>query len=157
MDFLEAFGIEDNIDKHRKQIFYSLALIYNVIYDEMSSFFKEHNLTPGKFNILMVIKHQGKNRGISQVEIGKHLILTPSNMAKLIDKLQNEGFVVRSALEGDRRVNVTKITKKGFDLLDGIWGNYNKKLLMLTSHLTKDDQKVLSQMLMSWLNALKGK
>ena len=156
MDFFKAFGIDDSKDKHHKQIIYSLALIYKMIYDEMASFFQQYDLTPGKFNILMIIKHQGKNQGIRQVEIGERLILTPSNMAKLIDKLEKEGLVTRSALKGDRRVNITKITKKGSDLLDRVWESYNEKLLVLTSKLNKDDQKTLSRILVSWLKDMKG-
>ena len=156
MDFLKAFGIsEDNKESHQ-QIIYSLALIYNVIYDEMASFFQQYGLTPGKFNILMVIKHHGKNNGIPQVQLSKHLILTPSNMTKLIAKLEKEGLVERSALKGDRRVNITKITKKGSDLLDRVWETYNEKLLVLTAQLTKNDQKVLSKILVSWLKEMKG-
>ena len=154
MDFLKSFGVDDSKEKHHKQIIYSLALIYNMVYDGMASFFQQHDLTPGKFNILMVIKHQGKDQGIPQVEIGKHLILTPSNMTKLIDKLEKDGLVVRSALKGDRRVNITKVTKKGSDLLDRVWESYNDKLLALTSDLNKEDQRTLSKLLVSWLNAL---
>ena len=155
MDFFKAFGIENSKDKPHKQIIYSLALIYNMIYDEMASFFQQYDLTPGKFNILMVIKHQGKDQGIPQVEIGKHLILTPSNMTKLIDKLEKEGLVARFALKGDRRVNITKITKKGSDLLDQTWEAYNDTLLALTAKLNKEEQKVLSKMLVSWFNVMK--
>ncbi len=156
MEFLKAFGIQDSKDKHHKQIIYGLALIYNLIYDAMANFFQEYDLTPGKFNILMVIKHQGKDQGIAQVEIGKHLILTPSNMTKLIDKLEKEGLVERSALKGDRRVNLTKITKKGSDLLERVWEAYNKKLLALTASLNKEEQKALAKLLVAWLKEMKG-
>ena len=156
MDFLKAFGISEDNKKSHQQIIYSLALIYNVIYDEMASFFQQYGLTPGKFNILMVIKHHGKDNGIPQVQLSKHLILTPSNMTKLIAKLEKEGLVERSALKGDRRVNITRITKTGSDLLDRVWETYNKKLSVLTTKLTKSDQKVLSKILVSWLKEMKG-
>lgn len=156
MDFLKAFGIAEDNKKNHQQIIYSLALIYNVIYDEMSSFFEQYNLTPGKFNILMVIKNHGKDKGIPQVQVGKYLILTPSNMTKLIEKLEKDGLVERSALKGDKRVNITKITKKGTDLLDRIWESYNEKLLAMTSKLNKNDQKTLSKILVSWLKDMKG-
>ena len=156
MDFLKAFGIEDDANKSHKQIVYSMALIYNIIYDEMPSFFQQYDLTPGKFNILMIIKHQGKDHGIPQVEIGKHLILTPSNMTKLIDKLEKDGLVARFALKGDRRVNIIKVTKKGSDLLGQIWESYNEKLAVLTLQISRNDQKILSKLLLSWLKALKG-
>ncbi len=156
MSYLNAFGIEESKDQPHQLIVYNLALIYNVIYDEMAEFFSPYLLTPGKFNILMIVKHQGKDSGISQADIGKHLILTPSNMTKLIDKLEADQLLVRSALKGDRRVNVVKITFKGSHLLDRIWEGYNEKLLGLTVHLSRQDQKTLAQLLQLWLESMKG-
>ena len=154
MEFLKTFGIEDK-DEHFKKIVYGLVLTYKIIYDEISAFLQGYNLSPGKFNILMVIKHQGKDSGIPQVDIGNHLILTASNMTKLIDKLEKERLVTRSSLSGDRRVNIVRITKKGSDLLDRVWDGYNHRLLKLTAHVNKRDQKFLSKILISWLQAMK--
>ena len=104
----------------------------------------------------MVIKHHGKNDGMPQVQLSKYLILTPSNMTKLIAKLEKEGLVERSALKGDRRVNITRITKKGSDLLDRVWETYNEQLLVLTAQLTKNDQEILSKILIAWLKEMRG-
>ena len=155
MNFFKTFGIENIEEKYPQQIIYSLALIYNMIYDDIAQLLKPHDLTPGKFNILLIVKHQGKDQGISQVEIGKRLILTASNMAKLIDKLEKEGLLSRSGLKGDRRVNMVKITKKGSSLLEQVWEGYNDKLFTLTSQLSKKDQKILSTMLVTWFKDMK--
>jgi len=90
------------------------------------------------------------------VEVSKHLIVTPSNMTKLIDKLEGEGFVVRSACEGDRRVNVVKVTKKAEELLDRLWGLYIEKLHKFMEPLSKKEQDALAALLVKWLAALTG-
>ena len=155
MNFFKTFGIENIEEKYPQQIIYSLALIYNMIYDDIAQLLGPHDLTPGKFNILLIVKHQGKDQGISQVEIGKRLILTASNMAKLIDKLEKEGLLCRSGLKGDRRVNIVKITRKGSSLLEQVWEGYNDKLFTLTSQLSKQDQKILSKMLVTWFKDMR--
>jgi len=152
MESLEMYGIEKG--KNNEEAIYSLALIYNIIHNEISTFLKKYNLTPGKFNILVAIKRRGGKKGIRQVEVSKHLIVTPSNMTKLIDKLEKDGLVARSALEGDRRVNITKITKKGSDLIDKAWVGYHQILVDLMNKLDQKDQKQLSSLLMQWLGAL---
>ncbi|MCR4336483.1 MAG: MarR family transcriptional regulator [Candidatus Omnitrophica bacterium] len=157
MTSLKAFGIEEDKGQYHEEIIYSFVLIYNIIMDDITAYLKSYHLTPGKLNILMVIKHKGRKQGISQVEISKHLIVTPSNMTKLIDKLEKEGLVNRSALEGDRRVNIMNITDQGSQLLDEIWPAYNKKLMDLAADLEQGQQKQMCQLLKIWLDKLQAR
>lgn len=154
MGILKAFGIQQGQGKYYEEAVYSLALLYNIIDREMSAYLKDFGLTPGKFNILLAARHQGKEEGISQVEVSKYLIVTPSNMTKLIDKLEKEGLVVRSSLKGDRRVNILRITDKGKSLLDRAWAGYNGKLKGLLSRLDQGKQKQMSSLLIEWLEGL---
>lgn len=156
MSSLKAFGVEEDKGNYHEEAIYRLALVYNVFINEIFSYLNNYNLTPGKFNILMVIKHHGKKEGISQVEISKRLIVTASNMTKLIDKLEKENLVTRSALEGDRRVNIMKITAKGSKLLDQVWPGYNTKLKELVSGLNQSQQRGVSELLKIWLAKLQG-
>ena len=157
MASLKAFGIKEGQGKYYEEAAYRLALIYNIMINEITSYLQDFDLTPGKFNILMVIQHQGQDQGLAQVEVSKHLIVTPSNMTKLINKLENEGLVTRSALKADRRVNMMRITPKGSKLLDRVWGGYNEKLKMLTHGLNIPKQKNLAALLKDWLNCLQKK
>ncbi len=155
MSVLETIGVKTGQGKHYEEAIYSLALIYNVINDQMSTYLSQYQLTPGKFNILLAVKHQGGKEGISQVEVSKRLIVTPSNMTKLIDKLEKDSLVTRSALAGDRRVNILKITAKGSKLLDAAWDGYNARLKKLLFSLSESQQKVLSGLLVSWLENIR--
>src|SRR5882757_9799188 len=113
---LKAFGVSEGQKKYYEEAVYSVTLIHNVLNKNISALHALYNLTPGKFNILMVIKHIGGEKGIKQVDISKNLILTPSNITKLIDKLEKEKLVSRSAPSQDRRVNIVTITAKGSKL-----------------------------------------
>lgn len=155
MNSLKAFGVDKNKGRHYEEGIYSLALIYNIINNEISSYLQPFNLTPGKLNILMTIKHQGKDHGISQVEVSKHLIVTPSNMTKLIDKLEKEKLATRSALAGDRRVNIIRITARGSQLLNEVWPDYTAKLKTLYAVLDNEKQKMLSMLLLDWFERLR--
>lgn len=154
MTVLKAFGVSDGQNKHYEEAVYSVTLINNIINKNISSQFAHFDLSPGKFNILMVVKHVGKEKGIKQVEISKNLILTPSNITKLIDKLEKEKLVTRSAPLGDRRVNIVTITERGSKLVDmasaGAIGEFKK----MTGNLSPDKLKKLSSLLMEWLTLL---
>ncbi len=154
MKKLEQYGILTGRGKHHEEVMYGLALVYNICNTRMSNYLKQYNLSVGKFNLLVAIKVHGKEEGLSQVEISKHLIVTPSNMTKLIDKLEREGRVIRSAMSGDRRVNLIKITAPTAKLIDSIWSEYSKTLKDLMVGLDLEDQAVLASKLLKWLNAL---
>ena len=67
MSDLKRFGILEGGGKYYEEAIYSLALIYNICSNRMSSYLKGFNLTPGKLNILVAIRHHGGEEGISQV------------------------------------------------------------------------------------------
>ena len=75
-------------------------------------------------------------------------------MTKMIDKLESDQLVVRSALEGDRRVNIVKITKKGADLLDSIWEGYTDKLKQAVGGLSEVKQKQVASLLTEWFETV---
>jgi len=148
---LNDLGITVGAGKYHEEIIYSVALLYNHLSTAIENYLAHYDLNSSKFNILLVVKHQGKEEGISQVEISKRLVVTRSNMTKMLDKLEQEKLVTRMALVGDRRVNSIKITKKGADLLDAVWVGYEKLLISLTDSLTLTQKRRLASHLVSWV------
>lgn len=156
MAILEGLGIETGKGKYHEEAVYSLALIYNVLREKVTVYLDDFGLTPGKFNVLFTIKHRGREQGISQVDVSKQLIVTKANLTKLIIKLEKDGLVARSSLAGDKRVNILKITPKGARLLDQVWDGYNAILKDLLAGFSENQRKMLSALLVQWLNDLRG-
>lgn len=155
MEF-ETSGIKLGKGKLYEDTIYSIAIAFNLLNNEMTAYLKDFNLTPAKFNVLMVIQHQSGPDGISQVEISKKLIVTPSNMTRLLEKLETEKYIEKLSQEGDKRVKVIKITGKGSKLLDAVWPGYSKELQRLTATLNENEQKVLGKTLIKWIARLSG-
>lgn len=152
MEQFKKFGIQDgNIEEGS---IYGVACVYSLIEKEIENYLKPFNLNPTSFNALMIIKHQGQETGISQIEIGKRLIVTASNMTKLLDKLNREGLIQRTAQEGDRRVNLIKITQKGSDLLDQAWPDYRNKVEEITELLDRKELEQITHILAKWFEGL---
>ncbi|MBU1995583.1 MAG: MarR family transcriptional regulator [Candidatus Omnitrophica bacterium] len=152
---LKEYGIYKGEGRIHEEVIYSMALLYNVVNSEISTYLKDYNLTAGKLNILIAINHYGRGKGLPQVEISRHLIVTPSNITKMVDKLEKDELVERKALEGDRRVNIINVTKKGVDLLDSIWNDYNLKLKSLVGKISLEKQQKLASILTEWFEKLK--
>lgn len=156
MNYFETYGIQIGKGKYHEEVIYGIVLAFNLLNNAMTSYLRDFNLTPAQLNVLMVIKHQGQKDGISQIEISKKLIVTASNTTRLLDKMEKEKLVERLSQEGDRRVKIVKITEKGAKLLDAVWPAYNEKLEKLTSNLNKDEQKIVSEILIRLVNGLAG-
>ncbi|MBF0384430.1 MAG: MarR family transcriptional regulator [Candidatus Omnitrophica bacterium] len=154
MDYLKGLGIEVGRGNYYEEAIYGTILLYNRINSEIGIYLDQFDLSPAKFNVLMVIKHRGSEEGISQVEISKRLLVTASNMTRLIDKLEDEKLIERFAQEGDRRVNLIRVTQRAAKLLDDIWPGYIEKLKDLMKDMSKEDQIALSGLSLKWLNTL---
>ena len=104
-----------------QECLYSVFRIYNLLLKSLEKIFVPYNISASKFNILMVIKHQASSDGISQVDICSKLIVGEANIAKITNKLYEQGYITRNVNQKDRRYNLLKITQKGSDLLDEIF------------------------------------
>ncbi len=147
---LSKFGITHEEGHYHKEIIYTFALLYNIIGNNISNYLSQYNLSTGKLNILIALQRYGKHKGIKQVEVSEHLIVTPSNMTKMIDKMEKEGLVTRSSLAGDRRAKILKITTKGEKLVNDMWDGYIAKLKEAVNVLGKTKQKQLAELLTEW-------
>jgi len=154
MELLKHFGIDTGKNKFHEAAVYGLACVYSLIEKEISNCLRPFNLTPAKFNAMMVIKHIGKDKGLSQVEIGRYLIVTASNMTRLLDRLDKEGFIERLNQKGDRRVNLIKISKKGSDILDKVWPGYYRKITETANLLHKEELRQTAKLIIRWCDKL---
>jgi DNA-binding MarR family transcriptional regulator len=154
MKKLKQFGVYTGQTKYHEEIIYSMALIYGLVHQQISHYLQDYQLTLGKLNILIAIKHHGGEEGLRQVELSKHLIVTPSNMTKMIDKMEQEKLVVRFGLEGDRRVNMVKITTSANRLLDSLWPGFQQTMKQAVSGIPESKQVQLAGLLTEWFETL---
>ena len=151
---LKKYGIIEENKSFFEESLYCTALIYNICNNRLTEFLKSYSLTPSKLNILVAVRFHGGQKGISQVDLSNHLIVTPSNMTKMLDKLENDGFVTREPLSGDRRVNIVKVTSKAERFLDALWTGYLQVMETFIDGLSLEDKEQTAVYLKKWLRAL---
>ena len=154
MQDLLRFGIQAEDHSPQAGAIYSLICLYSLVERSIVNYLRPYNLSGSQFNALMIIKHIGKDKGISQIEIGEKLIVSASNMTRLLDKLNKEKLVERLPQEHDRRVNLIKITNKGSKLLDEIWPGYEAILKELGKSLETKELEQLTALSLKWFNKL---
>ena len=154
MMLLEKFGIDTKKEGIERLAIYSVACTFSLAERKIAEYLRSYNLSPVKFNALMVIKRSASKKGISQVDISRQLIVTASNITRLLDRMNKEGLIQRYASEKDRRVNMIKITQKGSDLLDKAWPGYCKIMGEVASGLGKHDLRQVTAIMLKWLDRL---
>ncbi len=154
MGSLGNFYIESNQGKPRGQIFHSILCLYAVLEEKISEYLAPYNLTTLKFNALILIKHKDPEQGLSQNEIGSHMIISPSNITRLLDSLNEDGYVKRYPSKEDRRVNLVKITPKGSEILDKVWPGYCDLIRKNVTLLSEAEISTLAPILVKWFSLL---
>ncbi len=99
-------------------------------------FFARWDLSPSQFNVLNLLSNHPN--GLSQIELGRLLLMHRSNVTGLIDRLEKRGLVQRRDHSTDRRAFNVLLTPNGRKLLreieplyhqaaDKVWGKLSLK------------------------------
>jgi DNA-binding MarR family transcriptional regulator len=107
--------------------------------------FREHALTPSQYNILRILRGEGKPLPI--LEIASRTVAVVPGITGLIDRLEQAGFVNRLRCDKDRRIIYVALTDHGtttLAALDEPLGAMHRKLL---GHLGQAELKELIRLL----------
>lgn len=106
-----------------------LGVAYTYVFRQLAKHMRKKNLpiTPDQFRVLT---HLWQNDGCSQQELAAGSLRNRANVTRIIDILEREGIVERTAHESDRRIFRIQLTKIGKAL---------KKEAMVCGQLAVDD------------------
>lgn len=80
---------------------------------------KGHGLTLAQYNVLRILRGAG-SEGHLTGEIGARLVVQEPDVPRLIDRLEQKGWVTRRREVEDRRCVRVHLTKTGRTLVDGL-------------------------------------
>ena len=72
----------------------------------------EHGLTLNDYECLLRLSH-AEGGAMRRVDLAEELVLTPSGVTRLLDGLQEAGYVCNHACESDARVKYAMLTDSG--------------------------------------------
>lgn len=108
-------------------------------------FFREYGLTPSQYNILRILRGEGKPLPI--LEVAGRMVAVVPGITGLIDRLEALGLVARRRCEEDRRVIYVEITPKAIKLLAELDQPLKELNEGLVGHLTQAETKELIRLL----------
>jgi MarR family 2-MHQ and catechol resistance regulon transcriptional repressor len=145
------------ISKLNDLIVYNIGRLYVLLDSYLYKAYKQFELNPANFNLLMVIKHVGQETGISQNKIGSQLFVSAANITKLIDGLEEKGWLIRIPSKDDRRVKLIKITEEGSALLDKVWAEHAKALNNILGGFSHTDKERFNELLKNFRKEMEVK
>ena len=96
---------------------YLLRRLQLDIFKDFTAALADYNLRPGHYSVFLLV---GRNPGRKQAEIGAALNIERAGVAKILNELENRGWVHRHASKDDGRSNKVFVTDKGTAILQEV-------------------------------------
>jgi DNA-binding MarR family transcriptional regulator len=107
--------------------------------------FREHGLTPSQYNILRILRGEGKPLPI--LEIAERMVTVVPGITGLIDRLEQAGLVERRRCPEDRRVIHVALRDKAAELLAKLDEPVLRLHKRLMGHLSEAELRELVRLL----------
>lgn len=109
-----------------------------------AKFLRPYGLTPEQYAALATLCNRD---GMSQRELADHLVKDRPNITRILDKLQQKGFVERKLDPADRRVHRLHATTEGQQLMQELIPSVLELREQMFSVLSSKEQKNLRDLL----------
>lgn len=147
MSLQHELGLPNPISDSAHEAIMNIVLTGESLAKEGQRIFRPLGLTDSQFNVLIILKHQAGEEGITQTELGQRLLVNRSNVTGLVDRMEEAGWLRRTSVEGDRRVNRVQLTQVGQNLLERAEETYYARIQEVMGSLSKKDLFTLCALL----------
>jgi len=129
-----------------QEAYLSLLRTADVLQAHVEARLKKFGLTGTQYNALRILRGAGPD-GLACREIGERMITRDPDITRLLNRLEDRGFVERARARHDRRVIYGKITAAGLKLLREMDNPIEKHGREMLSHVGPEKLKQLIELL----------
>ena len=129
-----------------QEAYLSLLRTADALESQVEAWLKEFGLTGTPYNALRILRGAGPE-GLPCREIGERMITHDPDITRLLDRLEERGFVERARAKNDRRVIYGKITGAGLKLLREMDAPLEKHGREMLRHVGQEKLKQLIELL----------
>jgi DNA-binding MarR family transcriptional regulator len=73
---------------------------------------QEHELTFGSYDVLLRLA-RAPGRCLRMTDLAERVLMSPSGLTRMVDRLESQGLVDRERFDGDARVMLARLTDRG--------------------------------------------
>lgn len=133
-----------------------LARVRSHVDAELDRLFAAHGLGSATFAVLVTLARIGDQRGVSQRRLMDELGLTSGTISVRMDRLVEEGLVVRRTDPDSKRTTLITLTDRGRELFERVVPAHLANERRLLSALTDDECRTLTALLRRLLVEFEG-
>ncbi len=130
-----------NDEKRSLNLWFRISRIYNYSIRESNMHLRNWNLSAAQFDVLVQV---GTHEHMSQQELADKLFVTKGNIAQLIKKMEDIGWIYRVK---EKKTNVLALTPVGRQLYNEVVPVQEDFQAAQFSGLTSDEKKTLLHLL----------
>lgn len=114
--------------------------------DAFDALFAAHGLTNAQYNVLRILRGAGPE-GLCRNEVRDRLLTRMPDVTRLLDRMEEAGWIRRERREDDRRQVETHLTRTGRTLVDSLDAAVTATHARLAGHLRPRDRRALVTLL----------
>lgn len=141
----EALKKRNAFECPEQEVALNLLRTADRVHSGFQKLFKSHGLTEQQYNVLRILR--GTGAPLPCLEIAQRMITRLPDITRLLDRLENSGYVERKRCTKDRRVVFIAITEQALQLLAQLDAPVTELHRAQLGHLTKSELKQLTQLL----------
>lgn len=122
----------------------NLLLAAGHVRESLDTVCQPHGVTRGQYNVLRILRGVHPE-GYARCAIGQRLVERAPDVTRLIDRLEQQGFIDRRGSNVDRRLSMAYITPQGLELLERMHPDVVHVTDVLAARLTADEAQELSR------------
>ena len=137
---------QSRFESSEQEAVLNILVCSNHIKSRIEAVCLKHGITHAQFNVLRILN--GKYpEGYPRGDIIRRMIEPAPDVTRLIDRLLKQKLVERFTSDQDRRLSLTRITKKGRNVLKKIKPKIDSLFKIVSDKLNKAERKQLSVLL----------
>ena len=137
-------GTPVNLDNLPTLLGYNLRRAQLVMWRDFLQTVGNGEFRPGLYSLILLV---GANPGIAQIELANYLGVDKASIVALIDRLEDEGWVLRKRATEDRRRHGIFLTPSGTKKLAQLKREVSQHDAKFTGRFTPEEYKLLLEFL----------
>ncbi|MCB2198875.1 MarR family transcriptional regulator [bacterium] len=126
LEILELARTRQGIDTSAVETLLTMQAALQDINRVLDGFFSSYGLTQGRFALLSLLMNRPD--GMKPSDLADEAGVTRATVTGLLDGLERDGLVKRAAGTGDKRSRVVKMTPVAHGLMEGVLGEYFRRI-----------------------------
>ena len=129
-----------------QEAFLSIGRTGAALGDAMDALLKQAGVSLTQYNVLRILRGAGRE-GLTRNEIRDRLVSRMPDVTRLLDRMEEAGWVSRIRGTEDRRCVATHLTRSGRSLVDSLDAPVNEEHQWRLGHMTRTQLRTLIELL----------